>query len=180
MTSKVWFSEHRLGSFSFSAHRSLSHIVTGASTGFGRFLTELVLKNGDRAVATLRKPEVLADLASNHGKDKLLVLKVDVTHPQEIKDAFNEAVKQFGRVDVVFNNAGYLVVGEIEGLPEEIGRAIFETNVWGAVNVSKEAVRVFREANKPAGGLLLQMSSKAGIQAYPGIGHYSATKYSEH
>ena len=142
-------------------------------------MTELVLKNGDRAVATLRKPEVLAGLASKHGKDKLLVLKLDVTHPDEIKAAFDDAVKHFGRVDVVFNNAGYSVLGEIEGLPEEVGRAVFDTNVWGATNVSKEAVRVFRDVNKPAGGLLLQNSSQAGIQAYPGLGHYSATKYGE-
>ena len=178
MTSKVWFSEHHPIS-SPSAYLTIFCIVTGASTGFGRLLTELVLKNGDRAVATLRKPEVLADLASKHGKDKLLVLKLDVTHPEEIKAAFDEATKHFGRIDVVFNNAGYSVLGEIEGLPEEIGRAVFETNVWGATNVSREAVRVFRDVNKPAGGLLLQNSSQAGIQAYPGFGHYSATKYGE-
>lgn len=142
-------------------------------------MTELALKNGDRVVATLRKPEVLADLTSHHGKDKLFVLKLDVTHPQEIRDAFDEAVQHFGRIDVVFNNAGYSLVGEIEGLTEEAGRAVFDTNVWGAINVSKEAVRVFRDVNKPAGGLLLQVSSKAGIHAFAGLGHYSATKYGQ-
>ncbi|KAH9938703.1 uncharacterized protein B0H18DRAFT_1134764 [Fomitopsis serialis] len=158
MTGKVWF-------------------ITGASSGFGRLMTEIVLKNGDSAVATLRKPEVLADLASQHSADKLLVLKLDVTHPQEIKDAFSEAIKKFGRVDTVFNNAGRSMIGEIESASEDAARAIFDTNLWGAVNVSKEAVRIFRDVNKPAGGTLLQISSLAGIQAYPAIGYYSASKY---
>ncbi|KZT72728.1 NAD(P)-binding protein [Daedalea quercina L-15889] len=154
MTGKVWF-------------------ITGASSGFGRLMTELALRNGDLAVATLRKPEVLADLddlSSQHGSDKLL-------RPQEIRDGFSEAIKKFGRVDFVFSNVGYSQIGEVEGVPEDVARAIFETNFWGAVNVSKEAVRVFRDVNKPAGGTLLQLSSAAGIKAYPAIGYYSATKY---
>ncbi|KAH9938701.1 uncharacterized protein B0H18DRAFT_1081261 [Fomitopsis serialis] len=158
MTSKVWF-------------------ITGASSGFGRLMTEIVLKNGDSAIATLRKPEVLADLASQHSADRLLVLRLDVTHLQEIKDAFSEAIKKFGRVDIVFNNAGYSMVGEIEGAPEDAARAVFDVNLWGAVNVSKEAVRIFRDVNKPAGGTLLQISSIAGIEAYPAVGYYSASKY---
>ncbi|KAH9938700.1 uncharacterized protein B0H18DRAFT_968391 [Fomitopsis serialis] len=151
--------------------------ITGASSGFGRLMTEIALKNGDSAIATLRKPEVLADLVSQHSADNLLVLKLDVTHPQQIKDAFSEAIKKFGRVDIVFNNAGYSMVGEIEGAPEDAARAVFDVNLWGAVNVSKEAVRIFRDVNKPAGGTLLQISSIAGIEAYPAVGYYSASKY---
>jgi len=151
--------------------------ITGASSGFGRLMTEIVLKNGDIAVATLRKPEALADLASQHSPDKLLVLKLDVTHPQEIKDAFSEAIKKFGRVDTVFNNAGRSMVSEIECAAEDEARAVFDLNLWGAVNVSKEAVRIFRDVNKPVGGTLLQISSVAGVYAHPAVGYYSASKY---
>lgn len=177
MTGKVWFSE-----FLLSSHSNIvltSKVVTGSSTGFGRLMTELVLRNGDFAVATLRKPEVLADLVAKQPKERLLVLKLDVTHPHDIEKAFVAATAQFGRIDIVFNNAGYPIVGELESVPEEMGRALFDTNVWGAVNVTKEALRVFREVNEPVGGILLQVSSQLGIEAGAGFAHYGASKYGE-
>jgi len=140
-------------------------------------MTELVLKNGGTAVATLRKPEVLADLSSTYSSDKLLVLKLDVTKPQEIISAFSKAVETFGRIDVVFNNAGMGVLGEVEATGDDAARALFDLNFWGATNVSKEAVRIFRDVNKPIGGRLLQVSSMVGIEGRPGLGYYSATKF---
>ena len=175
MAGKVWFSESP--SHCHQVSILTCDVVTGSSTGFGRLMTELVLKNGDVAVATLRRPEVLADLVSKNPEDKLLVLKLDVRQPQEIKDTFAAATKRFGRIDVVFNNAGYPIVGELEGVPEEMGRALFDTNVWGTVNVTKEALRVFREVNEPPGGTLLQVSSQAAIQADAGFAHYCGSKY---
>ncbi|KAH9917300.1 NAD-P-binding protein [Fomitopsis serialis] len=125
--------------------------ITGSSSGLGRTMTEHVLDKGDIVVATLRSPEL------------------DVSNAQEIKNAFAAAVERFGRIDAVFNNAAYCILGEAE-------RAMFDVNLWGAINVSKEAVRVFREVNKPAGGRLLQISSVAGIVGVPGIAYYCAAK----
>jgi len=68
---------------------------------------------------------------------------MDVSKPQDITDAFAQAEIHFGRIDVVFNNAGYAIMGEVEGTPDDQARALFEVNFWGAVNVSKEAVRFF-------------------------------------
>ncbi|KIJ66662.1 hypothetical protein HYDPIDRAFT_26098 [Hydnomerulius pinastri MD-312] len=157
-SSKVWF-------------------ITGSSTGFGRAMAELLLKKGDKVVATLRKPEALASLSSRYSRDQLLVLKLDVTKDDDIKAAFVEAHKAFGRIDVVFNNAGFLVIGEVEGASEANARRLFETNFWGAASVSKEAVRFFREVNEPSGGRLLQVSSAVGLQGFAGVGFYSATKF---
>jgi len=140
-------------------------------------MTELVLQNGHIAVATLRKPSALADLTSQYTSDRLLTLKLDVTKADEVAHAFAKAEEAFGRIDVVFNNAGYGVVGEIEGTPDEVARAIFDTNFWGAVYVSKEAVRCFREVNKPAGGRLLQVSSLSGVEGRPILGFYVASKF---
>ncbi|CAL1703529.1 unnamed protein product [Somion occarium] len=151
--------------------------ITGTSSGFGRLTTEKVLSHGDIVVATARKPEALDDLKSQYPSSKLLVLPLDVTDYQQIKDAFSKAKDAFGRIDIVFNNAGRGLVGEVEGIPEEEARALFDTNFWGAMNVSREAVRFFREENKPAGGRLLVNSSRVGIQAMPLIGFYSATKH---
>ena len=153
--------------------------VTGASSGFGRLMTELVLRKGEIAVATLRKPEAIADLSLQYGPDRLLVTKLDVTDGQEIKNAFAGAVEHFGRVDVVFNNAGYALFGEAEGMPDELARAAMEVDFWAAANVSRETLRVFREVNKPAGGFLLQVSSASALVGLPGLAYYCAPKHGQ-
>jgi len=125
-------------------------------------------------VATLRKPSALSDLSAKYPASQLLVVKLDVTSPADIKAAFAKAIETFGRVDVVYNNAGYGSVGEIEGTPDDVARGVFEVNFWGSANVARETIRVFRDVNKPAGGRLLQASSMAGVSGMPGIGYYSA------
>ena len=174
----VWLSAY---SIAFKKCTSLTPIsVTGASSGFGRDLARIVLENGGSAVATARRPEVLADLVAKYPADRLLTHKLDVTKPQDILDAFAAAKAKFGRVDVVANNAGYAAMGEAESMVEADMRAMFETNFWGATNVSREAVRFFREANPAgAGGRLLQFSSMAGLKGAPGVSYYCATKFGE-
>ena len=151
--------------------------MVGSSSGFGREAVELALSKGDKVVATLRKPDAIKDLQEKYPADRLVVVKADVTNKQDVADAFQKAVHAFGRVDVVFNNAGYSVVTEIESTPDDAARNLFETNFWGAVNVSKEAVRVFRDVNKPSGGRLLTMSSFVGVTIMPSAGFYTASKF---
>jgi len=151
--------------------------VTASSGGFGRSLVELILKGGDIAVATLRTPSTLNDLKQAYGDSKLLVLSLDVTDVEQVKSAFKAATDKYGRVDFVYNLAGYSVIAEVEGTPEEESRALFEVNFWGATRVSNEAVRVFREVNKPQGGHLFVVSSIVGLKPMAGTGYYSASKY---
>ncbi|KAI0642904.1 NAD-P-binding protein, partial [Trametes meyenii] len=152
-------------------------IVTGASSGFGRLLTEIVLERGDTAIATARRPSTLEDLSTQYSEERLLVLHLDVTKSDEISEAFARAKEAFGRIDVVVNNAAFAALGEVEAVREEDARAMFETNFWGAMHVTREAVRFFREVNGPVfGGRLLQVSSITGIAGGPGLGFYSATK----
>ena len=108
----------------------------------------------------------------------LLPLALDVTKPQEIIDAFAVAKETFGRIDIVVNNAGRGALGEVEAAVDEDVRALFETNFWGVANVSREAVRFFREVN-PAGvgGRLLQMGSGGGLQGTGAMPYYSASKF---
>ena len=156
-----------------------SFLVTGASSGFGLEMTRYALERGDRVVATLRNPAVLAEFTSSYSSTQLLVTRVDVTKYEEIKAAFQLAKETFGRVDVVFNNAGHALAGEAETTPEEPARKVFEVDFWGAVRVSQEAVRFFREENKPQGGHLIQNSAAAGIAAFPVLGFYTAAKHGQ-
>ncbi|KAH7927535.1 NAD(P)-binding protein [Leucogyrophana mollusca] len=152
-------------------------LITGASSGFGRSMAELLLKKGDIVVATLRTPEALSDLSAQYPPDKLLVVKLDVTKKADVTAAFAKAQEVFGRIDVVFNNAGQIVLGEVESLSEESARQLLEVNFWGAAHVSREAVRFFREVNKPIGGRLLQVSSRLGLVGGPASAYYSASKF---
>ncbi|CAL1698988.1 unnamed protein product [Somion occarium] len=152
--------------------------ITGTSSGFGKVMTELALNHGDVVVATLRKPGDLDNLRSEYPSDKLAILKLDVSKRDEIVAAFEKARQLFGKIDIVFNNAGYGLIGEVEGTDEEVARRNFDTNFWGSANVTREALRFFREVNPPGyGGRLLVTSSECGIQGYPGYGYYCASKH---
>ncbi|KIJ60231.1 hypothetical protein HYDPIDRAFT_32486 [Hydnomerulius pinastri MD-312] len=150
--------------------------VTGSSSGFGLAIVELALQKGDNVVATLRKPEVLSELASKY-PETLLLVRLDVTSPSEVTAAFSAGREKFGRIDFVVNNAGFGVVSEVEGTTERTARDVFEVNFWGASHVSREAVRFFREENQPMGGRLLQVSSLSGINSSPGCVYYCASKF---
>ena len=129
---RVWFSKHPpLHPIKISTHRAFCLAVTGASTGFGRALTELVLAQGEIAIATARRPEVFSELTRHYA----LALKLDVTEPQDITAAFAQAQTVFGRIDVVVGNAAWAVMGEVEVHDLSTGapvHAMFEANVWGA------------------------------------------------
>lgn len=152
-------------------------LITGSSSGFGRAMVEQVLLNGGIAVATLRKPSALDDLVAKYPCTQLLVLPLDVTNEEQVKLVFTQAKDAFGHVDVVYNNAGQGIYHELEGISMDRARTMMDVNFWGAVTVSLEAVRFFREVNpKGAGGILVQVSSSAATTGSPLIGFYSATK----
>lgn len=137
-------------------------------------MVEYALSRGDKVSATCRKPTDLADLLSKFPSSQLIALRLDVTSTQDVSSAFAKTTEAFGRVDYVYNNAGYVVIGEVESVPDDVARRQFDVNFWGAVTVSREAVKVFREVNKPIGGVLLQASSMSGILASEAAAFYSA------
>ncbi|KAH9894799.1 NAD-P-binding protein [Cubamyces lactineus] len=152
--------------------------ITGTSTGFGRALAEVVLAKGEAVVATARTPSALADLVAQYPSDRLLTFKLDITQPSQVTDAFERAREVFGRIDVVVNNAGCGHAGEFESMDDEMARAIMDTNFWGTVNVTRQALRFFREVNpKGHGGRLLQNSSMLGVVGKPAFSFYVASKF---
>ena len=153
--------------------------MTAASAGLGRTLVELILQGGDIAVATLRTPSALDDLKQTYDDSQLLLLPLDVTNIEQIKTAFQAATDKYGRIDFVYNLAGHGLIGEVEGTPEEVSRAMFEVNFWGATRISNEAVRVFREVNKPQGGHLFVITSLVGLKSMAGTGYYAAAKHGQ-
>ncbi|OJT03841.1 hypothetical protein TRAPUB_5481, partial [Trametes pubescens] len=151
---------------------------TGTSTGLGKTLVELVLAKGEIVVATARRTAPLNDLKAKYPASHLLVLKLDVSKPSEITAAFAQVKEAFGRLDVVVNNAGWGTFGEVESAVDADARAMFDTNFWGAVDVSRAALAFFRDVNAPGvGGRLVQISSCCGIVGLPGQAFYCASKF---
>lgn len=105
------------------------------------------------------------------------MIPLDVTSSADIKAAFKKALDAFGRIDVVYNNAAGFQSGEAEAIPEEAARRLFDVNYWGAVNVTLEAIRIFREVNKPQGGRILTVSSATGFAPVPGSNFYASSKF---
>jgi NAD(P)-dependent dehydrogenase (short-subunit alcohol dehydrogenase family) len=123
----------------------------------------------------LRKPEVLKEFASAYSSTQLLVLPLDITKLEQIKAAFASAIEKFGRIDIVVNNAGHTLVAEAEGTVDEAAKYLFEVNFWGMANMTREAIRVFRDINKPIGGKILTISSEAGVEGWGTLSYYGAS-----
>lgn len=148
-------------------------LITGSSTGFGRSLSEAVLKHGDRVIATARKPEQLSDLVDQY-PETAKAIRLDVTNPQEVRDAVNTALDAFGRLDVLVNNAGYGALGAIEEVSDDTIRRQFETNVFGALDVMRAVLPTMRQQHS---GHILNLSSVGGFVAFGGTGIYCGTKF---
>jgi NAD(P)-dependent dehydrogenase (short-subunit alcohol dehydrogenase family) len=154
MSTKVWF-------------------LTGSSRGFGRVWADAALKRGDKVAATARTVTSIADLKEKYGAN-VLTLELDVTKPDQVKTAVEQAHAHFGRLDIVLNNAGYPLVGTIEeASPNEV-RALYETNIFGALSVIQAAVPLLR---KQGGGHIIGTSSGLGHVTLPLIGYYCSSKW---
>jgi len=147
--------------------------ITGASRGFGRVWAEAALERGDKVAATARNVDSLAALKEKYGEN-VLTLELDVTKPGQAETAVTRAHAHFGRLDIVLNNAGYSLVGTIEEASVEDVKAMYETNVFGALAVIKAALPLLR---KQGGGHILGTSSNVGHVTLPVIGYYCSTKW---
>lgn len=148
-------------------------LITGCSTGFGRELAKLVLARGWRAVVTARNPAQVADIAEGHG-DRALVLPLDVTQHAQVANVVAQAKQKFGRIDALVNNAGYGYLAAIEEGEDDAVRAMFETNVFGLIDMTKAVLPVMREQGN---GIIINVSSIGGLASFAATGYYHGTKY---
>ncbi|APU97302.1 SDR family NAD(P)-dependent oxidoreductase [Sphingobacterium siyangense] len=147
--------------------------ITGSSRGFGKIWTEAALERGDKVAATARNINTIAALKEKYG-DQVLVLEVDVTNAPQVQNAISQANEYFGRLDIVFNNAGYSLVGTIEeGSTDEV-KTMYETNIIGPIHVIQAALPILRAQGY---GHILGTSSAVGIYSNPLIGYYCSSKF---
>ena len=148
-------------------------LITGCSTGFGRELAKLVLAKGWKAVVTARKPEQLQDIVAGH-EENALAIQLDVTDAAQVQSVVQQAEKKFGQIDVLVNNAGYGYLAAIEEGEDEEVRAMFETNFFGLVAMTKAVLPGMR---KRKSGHIVNISSIGGLVSFGATGYYHATKY---
>ncbi|MFD2581367.1 SDR family NAD(P)-dependent oxidoreductase [Pedobacter vanadiisoli] len=147
--------------------------ITGASRGFGRVWATAALERGDKVAATARSLSGIADLQEKY-KENVLTLELDVTNYDQVAKTVQQAYEHFGRLDVVLNNAGYSLVGTIEEATIDQVKAMYNTNIFGAVAVIQAALPILR---KQGYGHILGTSSNLGHVVLPVIGYYSSSKW---
>lgn len=148
-------------------------LITGCSTGFGREIALAALASGANVAVTARRLESVADICQQF-PEQTLALALDVTDSEQIGAAVAAVIDRYGRIDVLVNNAGYGYVGAIEEGEEEAVRALFETNFFGVLALTKAVLPHMRRQRS---GRIINNSSQAGLMSNPGTGYYSASKY---
>jgi NAD(P)-dependent dehydrogenase (short-subunit alcohol dehydrogenase family) len=148
-------------------------LITGASSGFGDAFARYAIRQGHRVVATARDPSKLSSLQAL-APERVLLQRLDVTRAAEAEAAVAAAIRHFGRIDVLINNAGYGIVGAVEETPEHELRAQMETNFFGAVAMIRAALPALRAQGS---GAIVNISSLGGQLSFSGFGAYSASKF---
>lgn len=152
-TQKVWF-------------------ITGASRGFGAEIVKAALANGDQVVATARDTSGLAIRLGHH--PDLLIVPLDVTAEEQAKTAVDAAIGQFGRIDVLVNNAGFGLLSAVEEASSDEVERNYRTNVFGLLHVTRAVLPHMRQQRS---GHVINISSVGGLTGIHGWGIYGSTKF---
>ncbi len=153
-TQKVWF-------------------ITGAFKGMGLEITKAVLKNGDKVIATSRNTDTLLEKFEHHERN-LFPIKVDITNEKDVENAISKGIDKFGQIDVVVNNAGYNLLGNIEEISDVEFRKTMDVNFFAMTHIIRNVLPYLR---KQQSGHIINTASMMGYMSYPGNGSYSASKY---
>ncbi len=146
-------------------------LITGASSGIGKATASYFLREGWNVAAAMRSPAKTDDWA----KEAMLICpRLDVTDPDTITAAIAETVNEFGRIDVLVNNAGYGLTGPLESLSPEQIRRQYDTNVFGLIAVTQAVLPTMREQRS---GMIVNVSSIGGRLALPFCSVYHSTKW---
>ncbi|MEM9463231.1 MAG: SDR family oxidoreductase [Myxococcota bacterium] len=146
-------------------------LITGSSSGFGFLSAKKFQAEGWNVVATMRTTSKDSELAK---LDNVLVCRLDVTDRASIKEAVAAGLERFGRIDVLFNNAGFGIFGPVEAATDEQLRRLMDVNYFGLVDVMKAVLPHMRERRE---GLIINMSSVGGRITYPYTSAYHGSKF---
>lgn len=147
--------------------------ITGVSTGLGRTLTEAVLEQGHYVAGTVRDESQIS-VIEQLAPGRVLATRMDVTKPDEVEKAVERVIGEYGRIDVLVNNAGHGFIGAVEEVSDAEARALFDVNVFGVLTVLRAALPHMRARRS---GTIINMSSQGGVKSFAGSGLYCASKH---
>ena len=148
--------------------------ITGAGSGLGKGISEAALRAGDRVVATGRNLEKVRSAYPDVAPENIAFVQLDVANEAQAKAAVDEAVKRFGRIDVLVNNAGYSLLGNFEQMTTGEIQQQFATNFYGVVHLMYAVLPVMRRQHS---GHIINISSVAGVVGLKHCAAYAATKF---
>jgi NAD(P)-dependent dehydrogenase (short-subunit alcohol dehydrogenase family) len=152
-------------------------LITGASKGLGLSLVKKLLGEGYSVAATSRNIKDLVQ-AVGESPEAFLPLAMSLTDENDVAEGIKKVVEHFGRLDVIVNNAGYGLAGALEELTDEEARMNFDVNVFGSLNVIRQAMPYLRRQQS---GHIFNVASIGGFTgSFPGFGIYCATKFAVH
>ena len=146
--------------------------ITGASRGFGALFVKEALDRGDNVVAAARNPQALVEKVG--ARPNLLAIKLDVTNEEQAREAVRQTVGRFGRIDVLINNAGFGVLGAVEEISGAEVEAVYRTNVFGLLSVTRAALPQLRHQGS---GHIINISAIVGYKSLFGWAVYASTKF---
>jgi NAD(P)-dependent dehydrogenase (short-subunit alcohol dehydrogenase family) len=153
--------------------KSLVWFVTGTSQGFGYELVRAALQRGDSVVATSRQPEKVVAAFKNDSA-RLMAIPLDLRSEASISTGVEAAIKRFGKIDVLVNNAGHGMLGAVEEVTDAEVLSVYETNVFGLLRLTRAVLPHLRQRKS---GHIVNLSSIGGLVGLPGWGIYCSTKF---
>jgi NAD(P)-dependent dehydrogenase (short-subunit alcohol dehydrogenase family) len=156
-----------------TTHQTRVWLITGATSGFGRALTEAALDAGEVVVAAARRPEALDDMVAAH-PDRLAPIALDVMDPTAVTTTVEQVLSRFGRIDVLVNNAGRTQIGAVEETTDVELRDLFELHFFAPVALTRAVLPHMRQRGS---GAIVMLSSMGGQMSFAGFSAYSATKF---
>ena len=156
--------------------RALVAVVTGSSSGIGLATSIALARNGYLTYATMRNLAKRDSIQSIADKQhlRIRVVQLDVTDENSIKSAIQSILSEAGRIDLLVNNAGYVLTGAFEDIGINEIKALYETNVFGVIRVTQAVLPIMR---KQGSGRIINISSGAGRIGYPGGSAYVSSKF---
>ncbi|MBK7869396.1 MAG: SDR family oxidoreductase [Saprospiraceae bacterium] len=143
-------------------------LITGASSGFGLLIANELHSKGYNVIGTSRNPEKYA------AKLPFKMIALDLDSEESINTLPERVFAEVSQLDILINNAGFLVTGIAEEIPIELGRQQFETNFWGTVKLTNALLPYFR---KQKFGKIITVGSITGLVAFPNTSYYAASKH---
>lgn len=152
-------------------------VITGASSGFGYEMAKLFNSKGYSLLLLARREERLKDISNELNSENVMYAKVDVTNYDQFNEAIKAAVAKFGNVDLLVNNAGTMLLGDVLTQDRNEWQTMLDINVTGVLNGIQIVAPEMKKANT---GTIINVSSLAGVKTFGNHAAYSASKFGVH